>query len=421
MPRAVLQPAANQAAPVSTPVAPATPKPVATAQPSDPYAALAAQLRALGLTEEGIQQAVAQKRAADQKGKPAKVADPIEDPEVLDPEPAPAPAAKAPEPKSQADIDRQMVADLQAANKAKRTTKPVEAPAVAPVSIPAPAPAPVVTPAAEPEFAAQMADADEDEQPAEIVPAAPTEVAIVNPWTVASGGAISGEFDASRLRMPQLKIMQGSGEEMANYSQGELVFCDEKVFNPPTADKPSPVMRCVVCKIDLYYRENPPKIAPGQPRPTPRNARTEAEVARMGGTVKWTNASDGTRVKPSWGEAARVVLLIEQPKDNPHPGFALPVEVEGGETTNWAAAVYFTHGEAYRQFTQRVLDCTTFMLREGDKIVLSKRIFKMQVVKIPSGDFQVFAPKATILNVLTPDSLRQMAANLVSSGNQPNQ
>lgn len=436
MPRAVLQPAANQAAPVTTPVVPATPKPVASAQSvADPYAAFAAQLRALGLTEEGVQQAVAQKRAADQKGKPAKVADPIEDPEVLDP--APTPAAKAPvAPTSEADVNRQMVADLQAANKAKRATKPVEAPAVAPVSTPAPAP--VVTPAAEPEFAAQMAEA-EDEDPilgivgsttsedhheeTAVVPAASTEVVIANKWTEASGGAISGEVDQSDFQMPQLKIVQGNGESTANHNQGELVFCDEKVFDGPTQDKPSPIMRFIPISLTKYWREEPPKRKNGEPLPKvkPRNVNTKAEVARLGGTTEWTVGRDGSRVKPTWSPAARILLLIEQPEGSQHPGFTIPIEDAAGNISYWAAAVYFVNGGAYRGFAKPIIDATTFILRDGDKINLSKRIWRYQTIKEKSGDFMVFNPRVGILNALTPDSLRQMAANLVGSGNQPNQ
>jgi len=453
MPRAVLNPAATQAVPATAAAAPVqpAPKPVVTdsAPKADPYAALAAQLRSLGLTEEGIAQAVAQKRAADQKGKPVKAADPIEDPEVLDPEPAkPETPVAPPAPKSEADVNRQMVADLTVANKTKRAKAVVEPPAPAPVPAtaapaPAPAPAPVAAPApapAESDFASQMADA-EDEDPilgvvaphsteehheqTSLVPAASQEtaVAVQNKWTAASDGAISGEVDQSDFQMPQLKIVQGNGEATANHNQGELIFCDEKIFDGPVQDKPSPIMRFIPISLSKYWREEPPKRKNGEPMPKvqPRNVLTKAEVARLGGTTEWTVGRNGERVKPTWSPAARILLLIEQPENNEHPGFTIPIEDANGNVRYWAAAVYFVNGGAYRSFAKPIIDATTFILRDGDKINLSKRIWKMQTVKEKSGDFMVFNPRVGILNVLTPDSLRQMAANLVGSGNQPNQ
>ena len=398
MPRTVIQPATKQAAPATSNTTPAA------QVPSDPYEALASQLRALGLSEEGVAAAVAQKKAADTKAAPAPAPKPVVQEKPV--------AEQAPT--SEADVNRAMVAAIVADNKKKAAPAPT---------------APAETVETENNFASQVPEEEEgdpifgvvasEEPHAEtaVVPVAETAPAqiIRNQWTDASGGAISGEVDQTDFQMPQLKIVQGNSEATANHNHGELVFTDIKIFDGPTQDKPTPVMRFVPISVSKYWREEPPKSKlPSKVKP--RNVQTKAEVARLGGTTEWTVGRNGERVKPTWSPAARVLLLIEQPEGNDHPGFTIPIEDGQGNVKYWAAAVYFVNGGAYRSFAKPIIDATTFILREGDKISLSKRIWKMQVVKEKSGEYMVFNPKVGILNVMTPDSLRQMAANLVSNG-----
>lgn len=240
-----------------------------------------------------------------------------------------------------------------------------------------------------------------EEDPAAADPAAG--VTVQNHWSQASGGAVSGDVDRSDFKVPQLKIIQGNSPATVNYSQGDLVFCDQVIFGPPTGDKPSPFMRFVPVQLQKYYREELPKGS----KLKPRNVLTKQEVQRLGGTTEWTVDRAGKRVKPTWSPAARITVILEKPETGDHPAFSIPI----GDKT-YASAVYYVNGGAYRSFAKPIIDSCSFILREGDRIVLEKRFWKMQTIKEQSGEFTVFVPKVALVNEATPPDLRTFAASL---------
>ena len=233
-------------------------------------------------------------------------------------------------------------------------------------------------------------------------------VALQNQWSQQSGGAIQGDVDESDFKTPQLKIVQGSGLATINWNQGDLVFCDQLIFGPPAGDKPSPVMRFIPVSLKKYFREN---LAKGS-QLKPRNLTTKEEVTRVGGTLDFTVNAQGVKVKPNWSPAARIVLLIEKPENVEHPGFTVPIEI-GGVVKYFAAAVYFVNGGAYRSMAKPIIDATNFILRDGDAIVLHKRVWSFQTTKVISGENTIYTPAVRVLNELTPAELGKYAEKLL--------
>ena len=233
-------------------------------------------------------------------------------------------------------------------------------------------------------------------------------LALRTKYSEQSGGAIEGEVDRSDFKTPQLKIIQGSGPATINNNQGDLVFMDQVIFAPPTGDNPTAPMRFVPVALKKYFRENLPEGS----QLKPRNALTHDEVKRLGGTTEFTVDGQGKRQKPSWSPAAAITLLIQRPDGCTHPGFTIPLEING-VVQYWAAAVYYVNGGAYRAFAKPVIDATNFILREGDRIVVHKRVWTMRVTKAISGQYTIFTPLVTVLNELTPPDLVKFAQQLL--------
>lgn len=235
-------------------------------------------------------------------------------------------------------------------------------------------------------------------------------VTVQNHWSQASKGALSGDINRNDFKTPQLKLIQGLGENAAKYGgQGKLIFQEQRIFDTPTSSQPSPAMRFIPVTLRKYYRE----VLEKGSKATPRQANTAEEVQALGGTIDWTVGKDGKRQKPSWSPAAQVLLLIEKPKDVQHEGFTFNIEING-EPSSWAPAVFYVNGGSYRSMAKSIIDATNFLLREGDSIVLHKRIWKMNIVTEKSGENWVYLPKVAIANDPVPADLRAFAESFLS-------
>jgi len=409
-------PAAPQAAPAKPVVAPAA---TSAAKPADD---MEARLRAMNLPEEAIQAAL---KAAAAKAAPATT------PAVQPPPKPTTPPPQAPKPTPPA--APAVVKPVTPPPAAKPTPPPViEQPAIdlEPDAV-APGDAVQVDETgtategmSDAEYAVYMAQqADQPTPPTQTAGAAPaasddaagddgeheeSRVVVQNHWSEKSKGALSGAIDRSDFKTPQLKIIQGQGDNAAKYGQGKTVFTDMVVFDAPTSDKPSPFMRFVPVSLQKYFRENVEKNS----KQKPRNASTPEEVTKLGGSLEWTVNSKGERAKPTWSPAAKLTLLLEQPEGSDHPGFTMPLDING-KISNWAAAVTYVNGGAYRSMAKPIIDATNFLLVEGDLIVLHKRIWKLQIVTEKSGENWVFSPKVAMTNEATPADLRTISESLL--------
>jgi len=431
--------AASQVAPKPAPAAtapvastkPATPAPVAQKPAND----MEARLQAMNLPEEAIQAALA--AAATKAAAPAAAApapakpttpaapkteapkpQPAAKPSVAAPAPKPAPApepepAAEPaeailEPEAVAPTDTPQAETIVAEAAAQPAADPTEGMSDAEYEVwmaqQAETAAPVPTDAIVTREHTAEAGADEDDGHVE----GAGQVVVRNHWSDKSKGALSGAIDRSDFKTPQLKLVQGQGDNAAKYGQGTTVFMDMVVFKAPTANEPTPFMRFVPVMLQKYFRENVEKNS----KLKPRNVMTPEEVQKLGGTTEWTVDRAGNRVKPSWSPAAKITLLLEQPEGVEHPGFTMPIEVNG-KISHWGAAVIYVNGGAYRSMAKPIIDATNFLLVEGDTIVLHKRIWKMQVVQEKSGDNWVFTPKVAIVNEATPADLRTFSESLL--------
>lgn len=244
------------------------------------------------------------------------------------------------------------------------------------------------------------------------------QVTVQNHWSSASDGALTGPIDNSDFKIPQLKIVQGSGPLSKKFNQGTVIFMDLTLFQPPEPDKLGNPLNFIPISLNKYFRENVKRMEnppPNYVAPQPRNANTPEDVARLGGTVEFTVDGAGNRLKPSWAPAARIMLLIERPEGCEHPGFAIAVEV-GEKIRYFAAAVMYVNGGQYRSMAKPIIDATNFILCQGTgpdrKIILEKRVWKMQVAKEQSGQNMVFNPRVEMIQEITPPQLRDLAMTM---------
>lgn len=388
-----------QPAPAEKTAAPATP-PAATYDDAY-FAGMRKRMFDVGLDEADAEAAIAKKRA-ELAGAPKTVATPPK--AVATPPPAETPAPKAPANAHPELTDEEFANQLAAED---------ELP-------PEPTPAPKNLPATQTPAPSTAADAGHEEDSDSAAPV------VRNHWSDASGGALTGPIDRSDFKTPQLKLIQGSGPLSKKFNQGTLVFLDQTLFSAPEPDKEGPPLNFIPVGINKYFRENLPRDpvtgkgpmdAAGNPV-QPRNLSTIEEVQRAGGTTEFTVDKAGNRIKPNWGAAARCTLIVERPEGSDNPAFTVAVEI-AGKVRYFAPAVMFVNGGQYRALVKPLIDATSFILCSGSgaerKIILNKRVWKMQVVKEKSGENMVFNPKVTMLPELTPPDLLEYSKSLLGS------
>lgn len=224
-----------------------------------------------------------------------------------------------------------------------------------------------------------------------------------------SGGGVVGEFDQSDLKLPQLKIVNGSGELSQRFNQGTLIYADEVLWLPPNPDAKvaGPVMHFVPLQISKQFRENltPEDVEEGL-MPRIVNSRAEAEELTGEGTTQWVNNE-----KPRWSPSARCVLLLQEFEGCEHPGFCNPLDGK-----NWALAVYYASGVGYNESAKQIFNAAQISLKDKGRIVLHKKVWTWEVTKKKAGKFTIFVPKLRLTRDETGPDVREMAAMVNGKG-----
>jgi len=162
-----------------------------------------------------------------------------------------------------------------------------------------------------------------------------------------------GDFDQTDTRVPQIKIVQGSGPMSKLFQQGALIYNELELLPSPNPQKPEeqPVLRFVPMFIKKQFREN---LSEEEQKAgnMPRICNSLDEVERLGGSTRWIGDE-----KPSWGPSARCLFLIEKPEGSDHPGF--PLTLDGKD---YAVAVYYVAGGGYKLVVPVLLDASKTML-----------------------------------------------------------
>lgn len=241
-----------------------------------------------------------------------------------------------------------------------------------------------------------------------VVPA--SEVAVAPRATLAtarawSGGGFEGDWDEGDTKLPQLKIVNGSGELSKEFNQGTLLYADEKLWSPPNLEKgaKNPEMFFVPLRIDKQFRENltPEEVDDGL-MPRVVASREEAERLTGEGSTQWLNNE-----KPKWSPSAKCVLLMQANETNEHPGFCTPKDDK-----IWAMAVYYCSGTAYNHVVKTIRNTAQLSLRENGQVVLAKKIWSWEVVKAAAGKFTVFVPKVRLTKEESGPEVRELADSL---------
>lgn len=169
-----------------------------------------------------------------------------------------------------------------------------------------------------------------------------------------SSGAVEGEFDASDVRFPYLRIVAGSGRLSEMFQSSSVILGDDVLLPPPNPQNPDPshMFRFVPLHIKKSYRENLSKdeMDAGQ---LPRTVDTLQEVTNYGGTIQWID-----NVKPSWAPMATIQMLVEAPEGCDHPSFVF--ESDG---KLYAPAIYSAASSAYKEAALNIFNAARTTLR----------------------------------------------------------
>lgn len=238
----------------------------------------------------------------------------------------------------------------------------------------------------------------------------------------ASGGQVSGSWSSQDSKIPFLVLVQGSGENAKKFGSGRTVLMDMQLFDTPTESN-KPTFRFCPVAIQRYFRQQLPKDAKGNTITkdaqgndiVPKNWNTAEEAEADGYTTEWTTGPNGERIQPSAQPAARLALLIEKPANANHPGFAMEIPDNEGNIHYYALAATFLHGATFRRTAVPIKTACDWILREGKKIALSKRMWEMTVTTEQVGNFNPYIFAAKMLNENAPDMLRQVAENIGAS------
>lgn len=214
----------------------------------------------------------------------------------------------------------------------------------------------------------------------------------VNRYTADSGGGLEGEFEQSDLKIPQLKIVNGSGALSQKFNQGSLILGEQLLWMPPNLQQPNaknPTLVFIPVKVKKQFRENltQEQVTEGL-MPRVVNSRAEADdLAGDPNSTQWVNGQ-----RPRWSPSATCLLLVAEPELNES------VEQDSQfmrryDDRNWALAVYYASGMGYAESAKVILSNAYTVLRErSGRIVLHKRLWTWQVGKKKPGQFAVFVP-----------------------------
>lgn len=265
-------------------------------------------------------------------------------------------------------------------------------------------------------------------QPNAIAPAAPTDI-VQAPRSERiafdADSGLSGDWDSGDIKLPALRIVQGSGELSQKFNVGSVILGEELLLPSPDLRNPRPddIFRFVPISITKQFKENlsQEEIQGGA---MARYVSSIEEVQALGGTTQWVGEK-----RPSWSPSARMVVLVEQPATGPgaeHPGFV--IELSG---KLYAPAIYYTAGTAYSATAKLIFNAaltvlTVPVLDEAGNVVkgpngvvkraplLAKNFWSWRTGRKAAGEFTVWCPEIRLLRDETSDDIREQVRALRS-------
>lgn len=277
---------------------------------------------------------------------------------------------------------------------------------IAPADASAPSPAPVEENKAAP--AAPVAPAQPNTNTS-IAPAAPQQLAHYE-------GADEGGVDASDIRLPKLKLLQGTSDKklLQKFGFGALLFKDEilvaraGIVGDSDASSQKPITgRLVFVKlISKTYTEKVDKF--GDPSGF---ARSLAEVEEQGGTTDWRQSKENKKTgkpasaRPWFMVNANCLVLVEKPEgvDDDH----FPFEADG---KFYAPAMFSVKSFAYEEFFISIATAkATGELRKGG---YSSRFINIQPTIKPGKGNAEFAVPTITFGEHTSEAVKGIAAEL---------
>ncbi len=226
-------------------------------------------------------------------------------------------------------------------------------------------------------------------------------------------GADEGGVDASDIRLPKLKLLQGTSDKklVTKFGFGALLFKDAVLVaraaqtgETPADAKPAITATMVFVKlISKTYTEKVAKF--GDPSGF---ARSLAEVEEQGGTTDWRQSKENPRSgskKPWYQVNANCLVLVEKPADADDDHF--PFEADG---KFYAPALYSVKSFAYDNFFVEIATAkATGELRKGG--YSSRFILLTPTIQAGKGNAE-FAVPTVAFGVPTSEEVKKIAAEL---------
>jgi hypothetical protein len=226
----------------------------------------------------------------------------------------------------------------------------------------------------------------------------------------ADGDGTEGEWDQGDIKLPIMKIVNGSGPLSKTYNQGTLLYADEELWGPPSpkAGEPRPMMRFVPIKLVKMFKENLTEDEQDEGI-MPRIVRTRDEALKLtpGEHVGYVNNEKGR-----WSPIAQCFVLLEEPAGSEHTGFSFQLDGK-----NYAPAVFWATGMAYTAFARTIFNAGRMQLKDHTtgRAMYYKRFWEMRITK-GGKKFVVFVPEIKLTKEETGAEIRQFAQDLL--GNQ---
>jgi hypothetical protein len=236
---------------------------------------------------------------------------------------------------------------------------------------------------------------------------------------------IQGDWDSGDIKLPALRIVQGSGELSQRFTVGTVILGEEQVLPSPDLRNPRPddIFRFVPVSITKQFKENLSQEEM-QGGAMARYVSSIEEVEALGGTTQWIGNQ-----RPTWSPSARVVMLVERPESGPgseHPGFVIEL---GGRL--YAPAIYYAAGTSYAATAKLIFNAALTVLTvpvkdEAGNVVkgpngvvkraplLAKNFWSWRTGRKAAGDFTVWCPEVRLLRDETSDDIREQVRALRS-------
>lgn len=256
-------------------------------------------------------------------------------------------------------------------------------------------------------------------QPANAAPAAPQSTAITpaaSTQVAVYDGADEGGVDASDVKLPRLKLLQGTSEKklLQKFGFGALLFKDAVLIaragipgdTPESSQTPITGRLVFVRLMAKTYTEKVAKF--GDPSGF---AKSLAEVDQLGGTTDWRESKENKKSgsnKPWYQVNAVCLVLVEKPDslkgdDEDH----FPFEADGKA---YAPAMYTVKSFAYDAFFKEVATAhATGELRKGG--YPSRFIHIQPTIQAGKGNAE-FAVPTISFGERTSEAVRAIAAEL---------